>query len=60
MSKREENQMARLLKKTAGKVAPPKGDDQRAAQYDSTLRQKPKEQDEEAKRFFKDMKRREF
>jgi hypothetical protein len=60
MSKREEQQMARLLKKTAGKAVPPKGDDQRAAQYDSTLRQKPAEPDEEAKRFFKDMKRREF
>lgn len=60
MSKREEQQMARLLKKTAGKAAPAKPEDQRAAQYDSTLKQKPPEQDEEAKRFFKDMKRREF
>lgn len=60
MSKREDAQMARLLKKTAGKAVPPKGEDQRAAQYDSTLRQKPVEQDEEQKRFFKEMKRREF
>jgi hypothetical protein len=60
MSKREEQKMAALLKKTAGKVVPPKPDDVRAAQYDSTLRQKAAEPDEERKRFFKDMKRREF
>lgn len=32
----------------------------RSAQYDRTLAQKPPEQDDASKRFFKDMKRREF
>ncbi len=58
MSKREEQRMAKLVKKTAGKIAPPKQD--KAGQYDSTLLRKPAEQDDETKRFFKDMKRREF
>ena len=58
MSKREDQRIAKLLKKTAGKIAPPRQD--RAAQYDSTLLQKPLEQDDATKRFFKEMKRREF
>jgi hypothetical protein len=58
MSKREEQQLAKLLKKTAGKISPPRQD--KAAQYDSTLRQAAPEQDDEHKRFFKEMKRREF
>jgi len=58
MSKREDQQIAKLLKKTAGKIAPPRQD--RAAQYDSTLRQKETEPDDASKRFFKEMKRREF
>ena len=58
MSKREEQRIAKLIKKNAAKVADPKVD--RAAQYDDTLRKKPPEQDEENKRFFKEMKRREF
>lgn len=58
MSKREDQRIAKLLKKTAGKIAPPRQD--RAAQYDSTLLQKPADQDDATKRFFKEMKRREF
>lgn len=58
MSKRDEQKMAKLLRKTAGKVAPPRQD--RAAQYDDTLRQRQPDQDDESKRFFKEMKRREF
>lgn len=58
MSKREEQKMAKLLRKTAGKVSPPRQD--RSAQYDSTLSQKPAEPDDASKRFFKEMKRREF
>jgi hypothetical protein len=58
MSKREDQKMAKLLRKTAGKVAPPRQD--RSAQYDSTLSQKAAEPDDASKRFFKEMKRREF
>lgn len=58
MTKREDQKMAKLLRKTAGKPVPPRQD--RSAQYDSTLAQKPPEQDDESKRFFKEMKRREF
>ena len=58
MSKREDQRIAALAKKNAEKVVPPKAD--RAAQFDSTLRQKPAEEDAETKRLFKDMKRREF
>ncbi|MFN8654664.1 MAG: hypothetical protein U0133_22375 [Gemmatimonadales bacterium] len=59
MSKREDQKMAKLLKKTAGKIGQGPRQD-RSAQYDSTLAQKPPEQDDASKRFFKDMKRREF
>ena len=59
MSKREEQRLAKLIKKNAGKVSGVKKSD-RAAQYDDTLRQKAEEVDSETKRFFKDMKRREF
>jgi hypothetical protein len=59
MSKREEQRLAKLIKKNAGKASGTKKSD-RAAQYDDTLRQKPEEPDAETKRFFKDMKRREF
>jgi hypothetical protein len=58
MSKREDQRIAKLLRKTAGKIAPPRQD--RAAQYDSTLLQKPLDQDDATKRLFKEMKRREF
>ncbi len=58
MSKREDQRIAALAKKNAEKVIPPRRD--RAAQFDSTLRQKPEEEEAETKRLFKDMKRREF
>jgi hypothetical protein len=59
MSKREDERIAKLAKKNAEKVVPPKRD--RAAQFDSTLRQKPEEEEEaETRQLFKDMKRREF
>lgn len=58
MSKREEQRIAALIKKNAAKVSGPRPD--KAAQYDDTLRKKAPETDDETKRFFKEMKRREF
>jgi hypothetical protein len=58
MSKREDARIAALAKKNAEKVVPPKRD--RAAQFDSTLRQRSEEEDPETRRLFKEMKRREF
>lgn len=58
MGKRDDDRIARLAKKNAEKPAVPKGD--RAAQYDSTLRQRPPEQDADTTRLFKEMKKREF
>ena len=58
MSKREDQRLAALAKKNAEKVVPPKRD--RATQFDSTLRQKPQEEQAETRQLFKDMKRREF
>lgn len=58
MSKREEQKLAALLKKHAGKTQPTKKN--LSTQYDSTLRIRPEEQDETAKDLFKEMKRREF
>ena len=58
MSKREEQRLAALIKKHAGKKAPPRKDLE--VQYDSTLRKRPNEQEEETKKLFKEMKRREF
>lgn len=58
MSKREAQRIAALIKKTAGKA--PKSRQDRAAQYDDTLKGRPAEQDPETSRLFKEMKRREF
>lgn len=58
MSKREDQRLAALAKKNAAKVAPPKQD--RAVQFDPTLRQRGAEEDQETRRLFKEMKRREF
>lgn len=58
MSKRDEQSIAKLIRKHAGAPKPPAKD--RSAQYDDTLRRKPPEQGEETKQFFKEMKRREF
>lgn len=58
MSKREDQRIAKLVKKNTAKAANPKVD--RAGQYDDTLLRKAPEQDDETKRFFKEMKKREF
>jgi len=58
MSKREDARIARLAKKNAEKVVPPKRD--RAGKFDSTLRQRPTDEETETQRMFKEMKRREF
>ena len=58
MSKREDQRIAALAKKNAEKVVTPKGD--RAAKYDDTLKQRPAEEDNETRRLFKEMKKREF
>ena len=58
MSKREEQRIAALIKKHGAKAAASRAD--RSAQYDDTLSKKPPDQDAETKRFFKEMKRREF
>ena len=58
MSKREEQKLAALLKKHAGKPQPTKKN--LSTQYDSTLRVRPEDQDEATKDLFKEMKRREF
>ena len=58
MTKREERRIAALVKKNAAKTASPRVD--RTAQYDDTLRRKQPDVDDETKRFFKEMKRREF
>jgi hypothetical protein len=57
MPKREDALIARLVKKAAAKVAPPKD---RSAQYDPTLRTRPPEPDADTTKLFKEMKRREF
>jgi hypothetical protein len=58
MGKREDAQIAKLVRKNTAKVANPKVD--RSAQYDDTLKRKPPEQDRETKQLFKEMKKREF
>ena len=58
MSKREDQRIAALVKKNTAKVANPKVD--RSSQYDDTLKTKAAEQEEDTKKFFKEMKRREF
>jgi hypothetical protein len=58
MSRQDDARIAKLAKKNAGKVVPPKKD--RAAQFDPTLRQRPNDEEPETERLFKEMKRREF
>ena len=58
MSKRDDARIAKLAKKNAEKVIPPKKD--RATQFDPTLRQRPDNEEPETERLFKEMKRREF
>jgi hypothetical protein len=58
MSKRDDARIAKLAKKNAEKVVPPKRN--RATQFDPTLRQRPDNEEPETERLFKEMKRREF
>jgi len=58
MPKREDDQLAKLIRKTAAKVKPPKED--QSVKFDPTLRQRSRDEDPETKRLFKEMKRREF
>jgi ATP-dependent DNA ligase len=60
MSKREEQRLAALIKKNAAKASGAGSRQDKAAKYDDTLSKKTPEQDDETKRFFKEMKRREF
>jgi hypothetical protein len=58
MSKQDDARIAKLARKNAAKIVPPKRD--RAAQFDPTLRPKPDDEEAETRRLFKEMKRREF
>ena len=58
MSKRDDQKLAALVRKNAAKIKPPV--QERAAQYDDTLRVAKNEEDAETRRLFKEMKRREF
>lgn len=58
MSRRDDQRIANLAKKNASKVVPPK--DEKAPQFDPTLRIRGEEADAETKRNFKEMKKREF
>ncbi|HEX2251188.1 MAG TPA: hypothetical protein VHH32_12640 [Gemmatimonadales bacterium] len=58
MSRQDDARIAKLAKKNAGKVVPPKKD--RASRFDPTLRKRPDDEEPETERFFKEMKRREF
>jgi hypothetical protein len=58
MARQDDARIAKLARKNAGKVVPPKKD--RARQFDPTLRQRPDDEEPETKRLFKEMKRREF
>jgi hypothetical protein len=58
MSKRDDARIAKLAKKNAEKVVPPRRN--RASQFDPTLRQRPDDEEPETERLFKEMKRREF
>ena len=57
MNKREEQRLAKLAQKNAAKVVKPR--EERAKQYDDTLKRKPDE-DPELSEFFTDMRKREF
>lgn len=58
MSKKDDQRIAALARKNAAKSKAPAKD--RTTQYDDTLRIRPQEQDPENRRFFKEMKKREF
>lgn len=58
MPKREDQRIANLAKKNAQKIVPPK--QEKAPQFDETLRIRSEEVTEDTRRTFKEMKRREF
>jgi hypothetical protein len=58
MPKKEDLWIAKLAKKNAGMERP--SNQEKAVQYDPTLKQKPVEESSETKRLFKEMKKREF
>lgn len=58
MSRQDDKRIAALVKKNTARIAPKNVD--RTTQYDDTLRIRPDDDDQERKRFFKEMKRREF
>jgi hypothetical protein len=58
MSKQEDQRIAALAKKNAAKVVPPKAN--RDVKFDPTLRPRQEDEDPEARRLFKEMKKREF
>ncbi len=59
MSKREDQRIAKLARDNAAKAQRPKGD-QAAKQYDPTLKKRAMEEDADAGKLFKEMKKREF
>jgi hypothetical protein len=58
MPKREDDQLAKLIRKNVAKLKPPKDD--QSVKFDPTLRQRSRDEDPETKRLFKEMKKREF
>jgi DNA anti-recombination protein RmuC len=58
MTKQDDKRIAALAKKNAAKIKPPT--QERAAQFDDTLRKRTDEDSAETERLFKEMKRREF
>jgi hypothetical protein len=58
MSKREEQRIAKLIRKHGTRAAPQGVD--RSAQYDDTLRGRPPDEDPKTRRLFREMRRREF
>ena len=58
MPKREDDQLAKLIRKNVAKLKPPKED--QSVKFDPTLRQRSRDADPETRRLFKEMKKREF
>ncbi|MDH5315362.1 MAG: hypothetical protein OEW44_02675 [Gemmatimonadota bacterium] len=58
MAKSDDKRIAALARKNAAKTAKPKTVN--PSKFDDTLRIRPQEEDPETRRFFKEMKRREF
>lgn len=58
MARQDDKRIAALARKNAGKVKKSKSD--QTTQFDPTLRIRPDEPDPDARRLFKEMKKREF